>query len=200
MGVTSGRLAGRRGRRATTDAKQPWLDPVSPNVHRGVTSGLAAGRALHLAGHGAADCEPGRAGLALAACDVANELAKQPRGLAVAEIEQPVSDSWSILEGRYPEGLEPVVEAIALEGVEVALKGVPLGSFGRFLTVDRGEIEGFRSIRALMREYDAEPASRPLKLAVFGPPGAGKSLVLWDEFDADLGGEFVVGRWEPADR
>jgi len=67
-------------------------------------------------------------------------------------------------------------EAIAREGVEVALKGVPLGSFGKFLTVDRGEIEGFRSIRALMREYDAEPAPRPLNIAVFGPPGAGKSF------------------------
>jgi hypothetical protein len=157
-------------------ARELLLDPEKPNVHRGVSSGLAAGRALHLAGYGAAEPEPGRAGLAFPAGDVANELAKEPRGFAATEIEQPVSDSWSILEGRYPEGLEPVAEAVALEGVEVALKGVPLGSFGKFLTVDRGEIEGFRSIRALMREYDSEPAPRPLNLAVFGPPGAGKSF------------------------
>jgi hypothetical protein len=157
-------------------ARELLLDPANPNVHRGVTSGLAAARALHLQGYGAADCEPGRAGLAFPACDVAKELAKEPRGFAVAEIKQPVTDSWSILEGRYPEGLEPVAEAVAREGVEVALKDVPLGSFGKFLTVDRGEIEGFRSIRALMREYDAESATRPLNIAVFGPPGAGKSF------------------------
>ncbi|HEY5486518.1 MAG TPA: RyR domain-containing protein [Candidatus Limnocylindrales bacterium] len=157
-------------------AREVLLNPDEPNVHRGIRSGLAAARALHLQGYGAADCEPGRAGLAFPACDIAKELAKEPRDFAVARIAQPISGSWSILEGRYPEGLEPVAEAIAREGVEVALKDVPLGSFGKFMTVDRGEIEGFRSIRTLMREYDAQPAPRPLNIAVFGPPGAGKSF------------------------
>ena len=170
-------------------ARELLLDPAAPNVHRGIRSGLAASRALHLAGYGAADCESGRAGLAFPACDVAAELAKEPRDFEVAQIPQPVSDSWSILEGRYPEGLEPVAEAIARDGVEVALKGVPIGSFGKFLTVDRGEIEGFRSIRTLMREYDSEPAPRPLNIAVFGPPGAGKSFgvkaVAKSAFDGD---------------
>ncbi len=170
-------------------ARELLLNPDEPNVHRGVRSGLAASRALHLQGYGAADCEPGRAGLAFPACDIAKELAKEPRDFAVARIEQPVSDSWSILEGRYPEGLEPVAQAIALEGVEVALKDVPLGSFGKFMTVDRGEIEGFRSIRTLMREYDSQAAPRPLNIAVFGPPGAGKSFgvkaVVKSALDAD---------------
>jgi hypothetical protein len=170
-------------------ARELLLDPAEPNVHRGIRSGLAASRALHLAGYGAADCESGRAGLAFPACDVAAELAKEPRDFEVAQIPQPVSDSWSILEGRYPEGLEPVAEAIARDGVEIALKGVPIGSFGKFLTVDRGEIEGFRSIRTLMREYDSEPAPRPLNIAVFGPPGAGKSFgvkaVAKSAFDGD---------------
>jgi RyR domain len=157
-------------------ARELLLDPDHPNIHRGIRSGLAAARALHLQGYGAAAGEPGRAGLAFPASDVAKELAKEPRDFAVAEIPQPVSDSWSILEGRYPEGLEPVAEAIARDGVQVVLKDVPLGSFGKFITVDRGEIEGFRSIRALMREYNAEPAPRPLNIAVFGPPGAGKSF------------------------
>jgi hypothetical protein len=170
-------------------ARELLLNPVEPNVHRGIRSGLAASRALHLAGYGAADCESGRAGLAFPACDVAAELAKEPRDFEVAQIPHPVSDAWSILEGRYPEGLEPVAEAIARDGVEVALKGVPIGSFGKFLTVDRGEIEGFRSIRTLMREYDSEPAPRPLNIAVFGPPGAGKSFgvkaVAKSAFDGD---------------
>jgi hypothetical protein len=170
-------------------ARELLLDPDHPNIHRGIRSGLAAARAVHLQGYGATAGEPGRAGLAFPASDIAKELAKEPRDFAVAEIQQPVSDSWSILEGRYPEGLEPVAEAIARDGIQVALKDVPLGSFGKFMTVDRGEIEGFRSIRALMREYNAEPAPRPLNIAVFGPPGAGKSFgvkaVVKSTLDAD---------------
>lgn len=218
-------------------ARELLLDPDAPDVQRGVRSGLTAARALHLQGFGATTPEAGRAGLAFPVRDIATALTTEPGEFAVAKIVQPLPDSWSILEGRYPEGLEPVAEAIARDGVEMALEGVPLGSFGKFLTVDRGEIEGFRSIRALLREYDAEPAPRPLNIAVFGPPGAGKSFgvkavakaaldadrleeltfnlsqlrdsseladalhqvrdaglrgklpfVLWDEFDADLGG------------
>src|ERR1035437_3628277 len=108
-------------------ARELMLNPDEPNVHRGVRSGIAAARALHLQGYGAADCEPGRAGPAFPACDIAKELAKERRDFAVAPIEQPVSDSWSILEGHYPEGLEPVAEAIAREGGEGAAHGGPPG-------------------------------------------------------------------------
>jgi hypothetical protein len=171
-------------------ARELLLNPERPDVHRGIRSGLAASRALHLQGYGAADCEPGRAGLAFPACDIAKELAKEPKDFSVAQIPSSAPDSWSILEGRYPEGLEPVAEAVARDGVEVALKDVPIGSFGKFVTVDRGEIEGFRSIRTLMREYNSEPAPRPLNIAVFGPPGAGKSFgvkaVVKSALDANL--------------
>ena len=213
------------------------LAPDGPDVGRGVGSGLAAARVLHLRGYGGVGSGPGRAGLAFPTREIAQALAEEPCGFAEADIPCPVPDAWSILEGRYPEGLEPAAEAVALKGVEAALKGVPIGRFGKFVTVDRGEIEGFRSIRTLIREYDAEPAPRPLNIAVFGPPGSGKSfgvkavtksaldperleeltfnlsqmhgpedladalhqvrdvvlrghlpLVLWDEFDGDLGG------------
>ena len=171
-------------------ARELLLNPDEPDVRRGIRSGLAASRALHLQGYGAADCEPGRAGLAFPAFDIAKELAREPRDFSVARIPRSGPDSWSILEGRYPEGLEPVAEAVARDGVEVALKDVPIGSFGKFVTVDRGEIEGFRSIRTLMREYNSEPAPRPLNIAVFGPPGAGKSFgvkaVVKSALDANL--------------
>ena len=157
-------------------ARELLMAPDSPDVHRGVRRGLAAERALHLAGYGDGAASHGRAALAFPAAAIARQLQNDPSEFATARIEQPLSDSWSILESRYPEGLEPVAEAVALDGVEAALSGVPLGRFGKLLTLDRGEIEGFRSIRALMREYDSEPAPRPLNIAVFGPPGAGKSF------------------------
>lgn len=157
-------------------AREILVAPDSPDVRNGVRRGLAAGRALHMLGYGDAGSEPGRAGLAFPVRAISKELQKEPKEFAIARIEPPIRDSWSILESRYPEGLEPVAEAVARDGVESALTDVPLGRFGKLLTLDRGEIEGFRSIRALMREYDAEPAARPLNIAVFGPPGAGKSF------------------------
>ena len=157
-------------------ARELLFAPDAPKVHRGVQRGLAAERALHLAGYGDPEGEADRAGLTFPARAMAAELQKDATAFATARIESPVRDSWSILESRYPEGLEPVAEAVARDGVEATLTGVPIGRFGKLLTLDRGEIEGFRSIRALLREYDSEPAPRPLNIAVFGPPGAGKSF------------------------
>ncbi len=157
-------------------ARELLVAPTSPDVQDAVRRGLAAGRALHRVGYGDTEPTSGRAGLTFPGQAVVEELQKEPTEFAIARAEQPISESWSILESRYPEGLEPVAEAVARDGVESVLTDVPLGRFGKLLTVDRGEIEGFRSIRALMREYDAEPATRPLNIAVFGPPGAGKSF------------------------
>jgi hypothetical protein len=156
-------------------ARSILLRPDRPDIQEGTRRGLAAGRALHLQGYGG----PGkteRAGLGLPAADIAAELGKRTDEFATALIEQPVRDSWSILEARNPEGMETVAAAVAREGVEVALSGVPIGRFGDLTTVDRGETEGFRSIRALMREYVTASTPRPLNIAVFGPPGAGKSF------------------------
>lgn len=85
---------------------------------------------------------------------------------------------WTILEDRYPGALENAAQQIVLQGVAVSLQGVPFGKFGALVTVDRREIEALRSMRALIDEYCRRPASRPLSIAVFGPPGAGKSFAV----------------------
>lgn len=57
------------------------------------------------------------------------------------------------------------------------LRDVPSARFRDFVTVDRNEIEGYRSIADLMRRHANDiRAKRPLSIAVFGPPGAGKSF------------------------
>ena len=84
---------------------------------------------------------------------------------------------WTILGDRHHSNLEEVAREAVLQGPERVLKGVPLGRFGALLTVDRQEIESLRSIRSLVGEYVAQPRpKRPLSIAVFGPPGSGKSF------------------------
>jgi hypothetical protein len=84
---------------------------------------------------------------------------------------------WTILGDRYANNLEELARNVVLNGPDQALKGVPLGRFGGLLTVDRQEIESLRSIGSLVGEYVAlESPKRPLSIAVFGPPGSGKSF------------------------
>ena len=55
---------------------------------------------------------------------------------------------------------------------------VPLGVFAKVLrTYDRLEIENYRALYQLMQDYVSQlTPPRPLSVAVFGPPGAGKSF------------------------
>jgi len=51
-----------------------------------------------------------------------------------------------------------------IKGDNAALKNVPVGQFGKLKTVDRAEIESFRSIRNLMQEYiHSKNSSRPYR-------------------------------------
>lgn len=64
-------------------------------------------------------------------------------------------------------------EAAALR----ALKRAPMASYGELRTHDRAEIENYRALDTLLRDYlCARTTPRPLSIAVFGPPGAGKSF------------------------
>ena len=65
------------------------------------------------------------------------------------------------------------------------------------LAVDRAEIESMRSMRGIMAEYvDAyqtgRRVKRPLSVAVFGPPGAGKSFAVKQVATALLPGQLEV--------
>ena len=158
-------------------ARELLLARDAPDVKSAVGRGLSAARALHLRGYGGEGGEEeDRAALVFPAREIAAKLASEENEFQLAQIEQPASESWSILESRHPEGLDAVALRVAREGLESVLKDVPVARFGPFVTVDRGEIEGFRSIRALIREYDRQKAPRPLSIAVFGPPGSGKSF------------------------
>jgi hypothetical protein len=65
----------------------------------------------------------------------------------------------------------------ALKTAEALLDASPRARFGALTTYDRREIEHYRSLYTLLRDYLAAPnPPRPLSIAVFGAPGAGKSF------------------------
>ena len=78
----------------------------------------------------------------------------------------------------------------ASQGPELILRDVPWGQFGKLQTVDRQEIESYRSIRNLVTEYYRQkPLTRPLSIAVFGTPGSGKSFGVTEMAKALLPGQ-----------
>ncbi len=86
---------------------------------------------------------------------------------------------WTILTDLTRARLEEVAVNTVITGKDKDLDKVPSARFGDLKTVDRREIESLRSIQNLIREYLDQPQQkRPLSLAVFGPPGAGKSFAV----------------------
>ncbi|MBC8015323.1 MAG: Ryanodine receptor Ryr [Sporomusaceae bacterium] len=84
---------------------------------------------------------------------------------------------WYILKDKSSTNLAEIAYDIVKNGVQHALKYIPIAQFGNLQTVDRGEIESYRSIKNLMCEYiSTANAPRPLCIAVFGTPGSGKSF------------------------
>jgi len=90
---------------------------------------------------------------------------------------KPDLNPWSIL-GTKRNDIK--LESLAIDIVKYGtskIKNIPKGSFGKLTTVDRAEIESFRSIMRIMEEYiNSDKASRPLSIAAFGYPGSGKSF------------------------
>ena len=120
----------------------------------------------------AAGCLPGGSFDRVAVRDPARLLARP----APAPGQPPRRGFWTILEETHPHALGEVARQVVVQG-PAALRGVPRGQFGDLLTVDRHVIEAFRAIRELMEQYcRLDRADQPLSIAVFGPPGSGKSF------------------------
>jgi hypothetical protein len=171
--------------------RQLLLNPQQPDLHAGLQAGVAAQRRLFREGYGAYAPGPKQFDVAFPLQAVADELAADARPLACVRIQDPVhslrtqptpdaapamAGFWTILEDHYRTTLEEVAEKIVLEGLPAAIRDVPIGRFGGLQTVDRREIEALHSIQNLLREYCDQPQKRPLSIAVFGPPGSGKSF------------------------
>lgn len=151
-----------------------------PAVGQGIRDGLRSSRRLFREGFGRSTAALDYPGKAI----FGNQKRTDP---VIARISVPLPTSartadpnfWCILEELSEEGLEEVAYEIVRSGEAAALRTVPIGRFGALKTVDRAEIESLRSIRNLMLEYLARTSlTRALSIAVFGPPGSGKSFAV----------------------
>jgi hypothetical protein len=142
----------------------------------------------------------------------------------------PVGDlSWNILSQSAEYKLLDVAHSIVLKGVDRALNkprliqatkpGPPIskppiwapvikftGRDGRGIeVVDRREIESYRSVHNMLRAHLRNKSRRPLSIAVFGPPGSGKThsvRVLAESAGLDTTKDVVrevnlSGQWNP---
>lgn len=101
--------------------------------------------------------------------------------------ERDTSGGWRILDTLLEGAKKPLDEILGEvleQGPGGALRELPVFSIGKDIEiVERMEIECYRSIERVLREYVADRSEssgrtswRPLAIAVFGPPGSGKSF------------------------
>jgi hypothetical protein len=146
-----------------------------------VKRGLAGARAAHLSGF---------------VVDFGRDVAAEPFPIAaVADVLSHDTDEFasviyrpaaggSILAQTYSElALMDVASETAVGGPASLPPGIPVETVGNWTSVDRVEIESLRSVRNIMQEYveqrlRPDRGRQPLSIAVFGPPGAGKSFAV----------------------
>lgn len=196
------------------------LKEPAPSSHLAISRGLAAARVLHRVGGGhnqgklilgAAD------GLIFTINDKLKPEAVFRSAFSRALLDEPVLSPTSALPplhkqtlltdalGLTRDFLTVAAQNIVRFGAKDALCSVPRLRVGDYFTVDREEIERINTISNLIQDYRSNAAdARPLSLAVFGPPGSGKSFAI-KQLSASLFGkdqavlEFNLSQFEDLD-
>ncbi|KAJ6024549.1 hypothetical protein N7540_005346 [Penicillium herquei] len=108
-------------------------------------------------------------------------MAKEGRTWTISSIRIPREhidpNSWSIFLNLMGDTTE-IARFIVRNGPGNVLSRVQTAQFGKLMTADRQEMEGFRAITNLVEEYIHGSKIEPLSIGVFGPPGCGKSFAL----------------------
>lgn len=173
-----GRMMGQTSCLTAGIAKELMLSPEAPDVPRGIRAGITALRCLQREGYGLRGASAAEADLEFPIRAVVDALEVSASPYQETAVPMRTGNSyWTILADLHPSNLEEIASEVVLKGPERVLRGIPFGRFGALLTVDRQEMESLRSIGSLVGEYVAQPhPKRPLSIAVFGPPGSGKSF------------------------
>lgn len=157
--------------------RQFMMDSQKPQLLDAAKLGVHAARTLHLMGYGEGD---GSAipDLQFPIKGVTEAFGAEEIPLASVETSSQ-REGWTILSCRQPLDIKRVAFDMVRHGPETSLRDIPIERVGKWSSIDRIEIENIRSLRNIMTEYAAQPHPvRPLSLAVFGPPGSGKSFAI----------------------
>lgn len=141
-------------------------------VDAGLIRGLELARVLHVQGPDPDGQLPLSTPASRSVVDAAAESSFRCRAIAEGR-------EWHLLGTDDQLEYRRLAESIVERGIRGAGADIPIEQMGSWASVDRSEIESMRSVHHIVREYlDRSVRARPLNLAVFGPPGSGKSFAI----------------------
>ncbi len=146
-----------------------------------VRRGLVAGRAAHVTGF-VVDLDLSVEAEPFPLVEVARALTHDTDQFASVAYE-PAAGTSILAQTYAEEDLIEVASATAVHGIGSLPNGIPVETAGAWASVDRSEIQSLRSVRNILEEYIRQrlqggAVQRPLSVAVFGPPGAGKTFAV----------------------
>ncbi|KAF3136433.1 hypothetical protein TWF569_009427 [Orbilia oligospora] len=98
---------------------------------------------------------------------------------------------WSILDRMVGDPAQ-VARDVVKHGITSSDSSrIPTARFGRLVLVDRHEIESFRIVSNVLRDYIDLPQTRPISIAFFGPRGSGRSYAATEMGRALLNGRNI---------
>lgn len=165
------------------------------DLRRALVAGIESARILHDQGFEAQDAKTGvridfpyeRLARAISNGDETHS--------DITSVEISSDPAWRVFDavGDFREA----AEQIARFGVDRAGSDVPLETMGHWSSIDRIEIESMRSVRNIIAEYlSSRGRTRPLSIAVFGPPGSGKSFAIKQMASVIASGSTPLGSLE----
>jgi hypothetical protein len=150
----------------------------SENFDDAIRNGLVSARNLYRSGFGPSQEHPDYTfnGIFTISDSDRKKIASVPIPMNSGKTNKEIT-GWTILGTKNRLELEEIAKKTVIFGKDPEMDIIPVGSFEGLKTVDRNEIESFQSIKNLFKEFLSNPkVTRPLSIAVFGPPGSGKSF------------------------
>ena len=170
--------------------------PAAPDWPAAIKRGLLAARELHRVGY-----QIGELFLSFPTSAILDALSKAKEAesafAAVSASAEEATQYSTLLDYELsqkrdqPDPTYNLAARIVKEGPYTVLTRVPVESVEQWSSADRLEIEGICSIRNLIQDYVRGDRAKPLSIAVFGPPGAGKSFAIKQVAKSFVGERFA---------